>query len=330
MTQTASLDSAVGLAFVDRVKQAGAWPIRAGHPTTLQMNLGYRCNQRCAHCHLEAGPERTEQMSREVMQAALDFAARAGITDFDLTGGAPELNPHFRWLVTTLVSRGASVTDRCNLTILAEPGQQDLADFLAVQGVQVVCSLPHYRAEMTRRVRGDQVFERSISGLQKLNAAGYGHSGSRLELVLVHSPAGAILPGRQSSLEQEFRSQLHDQHGIVFTRLIVLTNNPTGRFLSFLERSGNLERYLARLEQQFNPATVANLMCRHLISVAWNGSLYDCDFNQALGMEIRSGSPARIESAAVEALVGREVRCGNHCYACTAGQGSSCGGAVAE
>ncbi len=322
-------DAAVTMPFEARVTQAKAWPIVAGRPTTLQMNLGYRCNQRCAHCHLDCHPERTEEMSREVMEATLDFAARAGIKDFDLTGGAPELNPHFRWLVGELAARGTSITDRCNLTILSEPGQEDLAEFLAEHRVKVVASLPHYRPEMTNRVRGKEAFDRSLTGLQKLNSLGYGQPESSLELVLMHSPAGAILPAKQCSLEQEFRTQLLQQHGIAFTRLTVLTNNPLGRFLQFLEKSGNLERYLARLEQQFNPATLSNLMCCSLLSVAWNGLIYDCDFNQAVEWEIRNGGAWHIGKVTVEALVGRAIRCGNHCYACTAGQGSSCGGAVA-
>ena len=206
------LDTAVSVPFADRVAASGGWPLRAEAPATLQMNLGYRCNQRCAHCHLNAGPERREAMTWETMEAALAFAARAGIADFDLTGGAPELHPHFRRLVEAITRNGGRVTERCNLTVLTEPGQEDTVPFLAAHRVRVMASLPHYRREMTDRVRGQQAFARSLQGLRALNAAGYGQPGSALELVLVYNPAGAVLPAGQADLERDFRAQLAQQY----------------------------------------------------------------------------------------------------------------------
>ena len=319
----------VTVSFEARLSGAGLWPIRAARPTCLQLNLGYRCNLRCVHCHLDAGPHRSEAMSDEVLRAAVALAARAGIRAFDLTGGAPELHPGFRRLVLTLRARGDDVIDRCNLAILSEPGQEDLADFLAAHGVRVHASLPHPGREMTDRVRGRGTHARLIDGLRRLNAVGYGRPGGPLELTLVYNPPGALLPASQSSLEADFRAELQRQHGVVFTRLVALTNLPTGRFLAFLERSGNAAAYLARLEAQFNPATLAGVMCRSLLSVGWDGTLYDCDFNQALGIAIGNGVPLRVQDVDIETLVGRPIRCRDHCYGCTAGQGSSCGGAVA-
>jgi len=327
---TSPLTSAVSLPFETRVTQLGCWPLCALTPTTLQVNLGYRCNQRCAHCHVGAGPERTEAMTRATMDAVIDAAAQAGITDVDLTGGAPELHPDFRWFVETLTRGGAQVTDRCNLTVLLEEGQEELPAFLAAQRVRVMASLPHYNADLTDRVRGQQVFARSLQALRRLNAAGYGQPGSPCELVLVYNPAGAVLPASQQELEREFRAQLHAQHGIAFTRLVALTNIPTGRFLAFLQQRGNLARYMARLERQFNPATLPHLMCRSLLSVGWDGTLYDCDFNQALGIAIRNGTTAQIQHTPIATLAGRTIRCRDHCYGCTAGQGSSCGGVISN
>ncbi len=322
------LDETVDVPFEDRVGREAAWPITALATTVLQMNLGYRCNQHCAHCHLDSGPDREEQMSQEVMEAALEFADRSGITEFDLTGGAPELNPRFRWLVKTLRARDHGVIDRCNLTILSERGQEDLPRFFADHRVRVVASLPHYAAQTTDRVRGRSVFDRSIEGLRALNEAGYGRPGGELQLDLVHSPAGAFLPGCQVSLESDFRERLRDNHGVSFTGLIAMTNMPAGRFLKFLIRSGNLSRYMHRLEQNFNPATLELLMCRTTLSVAWDGILYDCDFNQSLGLPIRNGSALNVGKVRPDKLLGRAIRCRSHCYGCTAGAGSSCGGAV--
>ncbi len=323
------LQAAVRIPFETRLQQLGAWPLRAAAPTILQMNLGYRCNQQCLHCHINAGPTRSEVMSPEVMEAALRFAGQIGIRKFDVTGGAPELHPHFRWLITAITQRGYSVTDRCNLTVLTEPGQEDLIDFLAAHRVSIMASFSHYTPAMTDRLRGDRVFIRSITALRQLNAAGYGLHERAGELVLVYNPIGAILPASQADLEAEFRTRLAEHYGIVFTRLIALANLPTGRFLTFLQTSGNLERYMARLERQFNAATLPNLMCRSLLSVGWDGTLYDCDFNQASGLAIGNGARANLRDTSLEALQGRSIHCQTHCYGCTAGQGSSCSGAVA-
>lgn len=329
-SETEIIEEVVDIPFEERLAEIGLWPIEASEPTILQMNLGYRCNQRCAHCHIEAGPHRTEVMSDEVIDACLNFADTVGITQFDLTGGAPELHPRFRELVPAIRDREAGVIDRCNLTILSEPGQEDLAEFLAKNTVSIVASLPHYNREATERMRGKGVFDRSLAGLKTLNALGYGQPGSDLELTLVYNPAGAILPGSQASLEADFRSKLREDFGIEFTNLIALINMPLGRFLGFLSKSGNLPRYMRRLEQSFNPATVESLMCRFTLSVGHDGVLYDCDFNQCIGIEIRNGRPTSIQDVSLDELVGRAVRCRSHCYGCTAGQGSSCGGAVAE
>jgi radical SAM/Cys-rich protein len=326
----AALSGLVDRPFVRRLAEAQGTPIIAGRPDLLQLNLGYRCVLECKHCHLEAGPGRTEEMSEEVIAAALAFAERAGITGFDLTGGAPELNPHFRSLVEEIRARGGSVIDRCNLAILSEPDQKDLAAFLAKNRVKVSASLPHYRPEMTERVRGQGVFGRLIEGLRRLNDVGYGGPDTGLELTLVHTPAGAILPAGQAALEADFRAELDRRYGVVFNSLIVITNVPVGRFLGFLERTGNTQSYLQRLEQSFNPGTLAGLMCRTLLSVAWDGTVYDCDFNQALGLPIAVEGSPQIGDLDAERLTGRIVRCGSHCYACTAGQGSSCSGALAE
>jgi len=328
LTASLSLEEAVTVAFEQRVARAGEWPIAALPPAVLQMNLGYRCNQRCAHCHVDASPERAEEMPWAVMQAALEFAGRSRIIEFDLTGGAPELHPHFRQLIERIKAQGGHVTDRCNLTILTEAREQDLPRFLAAHRVRVMASLPHHSCEMTDRVRGDHAFARSLAGLRALNAAGHGFPGTGLELVLVVNPSGAFLLASQESLEADFRAALA-RHGVVFTRLIALANMPIGRFLRFLIESGNLARYMRRLEASFNAATVPNLMCRTTLSLGWNGTLYDCDFNQALGLAIGNGESAHIRSATSDELTGRAVRCRSHCYGCTAGQGSSCTGAVA-
>ena len=324
------LDRSVEVPFNKRLARDGAMPLITLKPTVMQLNLGYRCNQECAHCHIEAGPDRTEEMTWDVMERTLEFADELGITEFDLTGGAPELNPNFRKLVTAIRSRDWDVITRTNLTILSEPGLEDIPQLLADNEVRVVASLPHYSRGLTDRVRGKGVFELSIEGIRKLNELGYGDPDSGLELTLVYNPAGAILPGCQDALEADFRTQLARSYGLKFTSLIALTNNPTGRFLEFLKRSGNLDQYMCRLEQNFNPATVPNLMCLTTISVGWDGTLYDCDFNQALRLRMNVGGDANILRIRPDDLLDRAVCLGSHCYGCTAGQGSSCGGAVAE
>jgi len=291
----------------------------------MQINVGKLCNQTCRHCHVDAGPDRREQMSRETMQQCLDALERCDIPTVDITGGAPELNPSFRWLVEGVRARGRKVIDRCNLTILEVPAHADLPEFFARHQVEVVSSLPHYRAPSTDKQRGAGVYEKSIRALKRLNAIGYGDGRSGLRLVLVTNPVGAFLPGPQKSLEVEWKRELMRLHGIRFDALYTITNMPIARFLDWLVESGNLEGYVEMLVNAFNPSAVAGLMCRNTLSIGWDGSLYDCDFNQMLELPL-AGAPAHIRDFDPARLEARGIVTGNHCYGCTAGAGSSCGG----
>src|SRR5206468_11685600 len=286
------------------------------------------CNQTCRHCHVDAGPDRREMMTRETMAWCLQALEATKIPTVDITGGAPELNPDFRWLVSECRARGRHVIDRCNLTVLELASQRDLAAFLAEHEVEVVCSLPHYRALNTDRQRGDGVYEKSIAALKRLNALGYGRGSPSLRLVLVTNPAGAYLPGSQASLEIEWKRELWRLHQIRFDSLYCITNMPINRYLEWLIESGNLAGYMERLVSAFNPAAVKGLMCRNTISVGWDGRLYDCDFNQMLDMRVSPGAPAHIRDFRLDALEGRPIITGRHCFGCTAGGGSSCGGAT--
>jgi radical SAM/Cys-rich protein len=301
---------------------------------TLQVNVGKRCNQACHHCHVEAGPKRTERMVAPVVTRVLELlAASRAVATLDVTGGAPELNPHFRRLVTEARRLGCAVVDRCNLTILFEPGQEDLAEFLAAHGVAVVASLPCYTADTVERQRGQGVFAKSVRGLRDLNALGYGRPGTGLRLDLVYNPVGAFLPPPQAELEARYRDELGRAFGITFDRLLTITNMPIKRFAEMLAREGAAEAYASLLVNHFNPATVEGLMCRALVSVGWDGRLYDCDFNQMLELPLaggRGGAPRSIwEIRELDALRGLPVATARHCFACTAGAGSSCGGALA-
>jgi len=313
--------------FPEALAGADQWPLRRSRLEILQINVGKVCNQTCRHCHVDAGPDRTESMSRETMELCLRALAGTEIRTVDLTGGAPELNPHFRWLVEQLRSLGLHVMDRCNLTVLETAPHRTLVEFLARHRVEVVASLPSVRALGTDRQRGEGVYEASIAALKRLNAVGYGDGRSGLRLVLVTNPVGAFLPGNQASLEAEWKRELFRLHGVRFDALYTLANLPISRFLEWLEGSGNLESYLRHLVQAFNPATVSGLMCRNTLSVGWDGRLYDCDFNQMLelGLDSSIGHIARFDGVALEK---REIRVGRHCFGCTAGAGSSCGGAV--
>ena len=296
---------------------------------TLQVNLGYKCNQSCLHCHVNAGPTRTEMMARETINEVIAFVQAAGVKTLDVTGGAPELNPHFRDLVATMTDLGVHVIDRCNLTVLEQPGQEDLAEFLAAHGVEVVASLPCYTEELVDRQRGKGVYESSIRGLQRLNALGYAGEGSPLTLDLVYNPQGPSLPPAQGPLEADYRARLGADHGIRFNRLYVLTNMPIQRFGSMLVSKGQFEDYMALLKQSYRPENLESVMCRTLLSVDWQGYVYDCDFNQMLGLPL-SGPRARTH---LKELIGRDLThhpivVRDHCYGCTAGQGSSCGGAL--
>lgn len=312
--------------FTDRLEARGLSPLHASGIDVLQVNVGRLCNQTCHHCHVDAGPDRLEVMTRDTAEACIRALAATGIPRIDLTGGAPELNPQFRWLVEQSRALGRHVMDRCNLTVLQQRGQEDLAAFLAEQRVEVICSLPYYQERETDRQRGHGVFQRSIDGLRTLNALGYGRPDSGLVLNLVYNPVGAFLPAAQKGLEADFRRQLLRQFGIEFNSLYCITNMPISRFLEFLLQSGNFERYMERLVQAFNPATVPGLMCRTMLSVGWDGRLFDCDFNQMLDLEVGFGAPRNIREFDRAALEARRIVTARHCYGCTAGAGSSCGG----
>ncbi len=316
--------------------------VRRGSLTTLQVNLGYRCNQSCSHCHVGAGPSRVEMMASSTLALIPRVLEARGIGCLDVTGGAPELHPGFRALVRDARRIGVAVIDRCNLTILSEPGQEDLASFLAQEQVKVVASLPCYLEDNVDRQRGDGVFQRSIEGLRQLNALGYGQRGSGLELVLVYNPQGPVLPPPQEGLEADYRRVLGSTYGVVFNDLYALANMPIRRFEAVLRASGELEPYRELLRRQHRPANLEAVMCRHLISVDWRGRLHDCDFNQmldlglsrqALGAAAAEGDGATDESAQLSDLLtlnpeGSAVRVAEHCWGCTAGGGSSCGGAL--
>ncbi len=298
--------------------------------TTLQVNLGYRCNQACLHCHVNAGPKRKEAMSRETIDQVLAVLETNKLENLDLTGGAPELNPDFRYLVEGARALGVHVMDRCNLTILSEPGQEDLAEFLAAQRVEVIASLPCYLEENVDLQRGKGVFRRSIEGLQRLNALGYGREGSGLRLNLVYNPQGPALPPPQQSLESDYKRQLAEKYEVHFNQLFTLANMPIQRFGSTLISKGQFEEYMQLLRDSFSEGNLAGLMCRTLVSVDWQGYLYDCDFNQMLGLSARlQGRPrSHISQLVGEDLTGQSIVVADHCYGCTAGQGSSCGGAL--
>ncbi|MBI4456320.1 MAG: arsenosugar biosynthesis radical SAM protein ArsS [Acidobacteria bacterium] len=314
--------------FEKTLRQFGQSPLHGGEVEIFQINVGKQCNQLCAHCHVDAGPDRTEIMSRETMAGCIRALASTNIPKVDITGGAPELNPHFRWIVGEIRALGRHVTDRCNLTVLAVKGQEDLPAFLAAHQVELLCSLPYYQERETDRQRGLGVFQRSIDVLKYLNRLGYGIAGSELALNLVCNPVGAFLPACQKVLEEDFKRNLHRKFGIQFNHLYCITNMPISRFLEFLLESGNYERYMERLVQAFNPTTISGLMCRNMISIGWDGRLFDCDFNQMLGLEVSFSAPCHISDFDVARLSHRRIVTGRHCYGCTAGAGSSCSGAT--
>lgn len=316
--------------FDARLAQAGLPTLQASGITVFQINVGKLCNQTCRHCHVDAGPDRTESMSRETAELCIAALARTDIPTVDITGGAPELNPNFRWLVEQARALGRHVMDRCNLSILHIPSQSDLAEFLAVHGVEIVASLPYYRASQTDAQRGDGIFEKSIEALRLLNRLGYGRAESGRLLNLVHNPVGAFLPPKQEAIEAQFRKELRERHGVEFNHLYTITNMPISRFLQFLLESGNYDGYMERLTNAFNPAAATGVMCRYTLSVSWGGGLYDCDFNQMLDLPVGYGAPTHIRDFDPALLNRRRIVTRNHCYGCTAGAGSSCGGAVAE
>ena len=297
---------------------------------TLQANLGYRCNQSCLHCHVAASPKRTEEMSWETMQTLLAFAARHKIGTLDLTGGAPELNPHFRRLVVAARKLGMRVIDRCNLTILSEPGYETLAEFLAENAVEISASLPCYLEENVDQQRGDGVFQASLAGLRQLNALGYGQPEKNRILNLVYNPLGPSLPPDQVKLEQAYKEQLATRYGVVFNQLFALANMPIQRFGSQLVTRNEFHGYMQLLKGAYKPENLDSVMCKTMISIGWQGEVFDCDFNQMLGLPLGGGSARPIYLAELldSELTGRPIRIADHCYGCTAGQGSSCGGAL--
>ena len=315
-------------AFADRLREANAFPLRAAGIEVLQLNLGKVCNQSCAHCHVDAGPDRRESMSRETAEDCLRVLEFSGIPTVDLTGGAPELNPNFRFLVREARRLGRHVIDRSNLTILVARGYEKLPEFLAAEGIEIVASLPCYLEENCDRQRGAGVFQQSIAALRRLNELGYGEQGTGLLLNLVHNPVGPCLPPPQQELEAAYRQKLRGRYGIEFTHLYTITNMPISRFLDDLLRSGQYEAYMAKLIAAFNPATVGRLMCRTTLSVDWQGYLYDCDFNQMLELRVEDGLPQHIRDFDLATLINRPIVTGQHCFGCTAGQGSSCQGTL--
>ena len=320
--------------FSEAAHQAGFSGGRL-NPTRIeifQMNVGKLCNQTCAHCHVDAGPDRKEEnMTRATFERCLEILAQYDIPTVDITGGAPEMNPNFRWFVAECRKLGKHVIDRCNLTIImSNPKYRDLPEFFAANGVEVVSSLPHYSALRTDGQRGEGVFEDSIKAMQLLNAVGYGQEGSDLKLNLVYNPSGAFLPGNQASLEAEFKRQLKRKHDVVFNQLYAITNMPISRFLEYLLDAGIYETYMQTLLDAFNPAAVAGVMCRNTISVGYDGYLYDCDFNQMLNLKVATPNHRpHLDDFDFEALSNRDIVLDQHCFGCTAGAGSSCGGQVA-
>lgn len=299
-------------------------------PEIFQINIGKLCNQTCAHCHVDAGPDKkVENMSKATLEKCLKILETHHIPTVDITGGAPEMNPHFRWFVEECTKMGKKVLTRCNLTIImSNPKYYDLPEFFAENKVQVISSLPYFTKSRTDSQRGDGVFEDSIEALKKLNKVGYGVEGSDLILDLVYNPSGAFLPGHQSSLEHEFKLQLSRRYGITFNNLLVITNLPISRFLDYLIESGNYTEYMTSLVEAYNPATISGLMCRFTLSISWDGYIYDCDFNQMLDLKV-SGNSRHIDEFDLNILMERNIVLNQHCYGCTAGAGSSCGGEIA-
>ncbi|RMF45500.1 MAG: radical SAM/Cys-rich domain protein [Deltaproteobacteria bacterium] len=313
--------------FSRTVRQQTGADLKAEGPSLIQVNVGLKCNLACRHCHVEGSPARTEQMDWQTMTSVLKLAEAFPGIQVDITGGAPELNPHFFDFILALRQAGHPVQVRTNLTVLFEPGQEETAAFFRDQQVQLVASLPCYLDRNVDAQRGQGVYRRSLDAIRLLNQLGYGRD-EALPLNLVYNPGGAFLPPDQQSLEQDYRDHLEKEHGVVFTRLLTIANMPIGRFLEDLRSRNEEQAYRLLLEDSFNPATVAGLMCRHQICIAWDGSLSDCDFNQVLGMGLADGLPGHIDELDPAVLAGRTIHTGIHCFGCTAGCGSSCGGAL--
>jgi len=315
--------------FQQKLEESGLYPLKPSGVQVFQVNVGKMCNQVCKHCHVDAGPDRKEIMTRETMQQCLAaLQNNPGLQIVDITGGAPEMNPDFRWFVEEIIKLGRHVIVRCNLTIImANKKYYDLPEFYKLHNIEVVSSLPFYTKDRTDRQRGDGVFESSINALQMLNDVGYGREGSGLILNLVYNPAGAFLPPSQHSLEKEYKLSLMKQYSIEFNNLFAITNLPISRFLDYLLQSGNYEKYMEKLVNSYNPVAAVNVMCRNTISISWDGYLYDCDFNQMLDLKVACSSK-HISQFNTGTLNNRNIIVGQHCFGCTAGSGSSCGGTV--
>lgn len=318
----------ISRSFAEALGGSGLYPLRASSIEILQINVGRKCNQTCRHCHVDAGPDRTEMMTDAVVDRCLEVIESTDIPTIDITGGAPELHKRWREIVIRSRNAGKHVIDRCNLTITRLPNYRYLPEFFAEHAVEVTASLPHYRASQTDRQRGDGVFEESIAALQELNSFGYGAEGSGLILNLVTNPVGTFLPGDQASLERDWKRQLRRLFGIEFNRLYTITNLPVSRYLEFLESQNRTLDYLEQLVNAFNPAAASGVMCRTTLSVGWDGRLYDCDFNQMLEIGVTDDVPQTIFDFDVPALAARTIATGPHCFGCTAGSGSSCTGAT--
>ncbi|MBL8150144.1 MAG: arsenosugar biosynthesis radical SAM protein ArsS [Blastocatellia bacterium] len=316
------------ISFEQKLNQHGYSKFLASEVKTLQLNVGKKCNQACKHCHVDAGPNRTEEMTRETADKVLLALQLSKIKTVDITGGAPELNPSFEYVVTAAKKLGCHIIVRCNLTVLLVDGKEHLPEFFRDNEIEVISSLPYFLADRTDSQRGEGVFEASLKALWKLNQLGYGQEGTNLLLNLVYNPVGAYLPPDQASVERDFKKELFERYRIVFNRLYTITNMPINRYLNYLHKSGNYEKYMQRLIESFNPGTIDGLMCRHLVSVSWDGNLYDCDFNQMLNLPIKTIESRTIDTFNSNLLSGREIETGLHCFGCTAGTGSSCGGTI--
>jgi radical SAM/Cys-rich protein len=317
-------------AFTTKLRESNLFPLTPTPIEIFQVNVGKMCNQVCKHCHVDAGPDRKEIMTRETMQQCLDAVKRSGAHTVDLTGGAPEMNPDFRWFVEELSALGKKVIVRCNLTIIvANPKYNDLPEFFKAHNIEVVSSLPYFSAVRTDSQRGEGVFERSVRALKMLNAVGYGMPGTGLTLNLVYNPSGAFLPADQAGLEHEFKLKLRKGWEIEFNNLFAITNLPVSRFLDYLIESGNYDTYMDKLIAAYNPVAASNVMCRNTVSVSWDGYLYDCDFNQMLELKVDVPGVQHVSQWNTEQLAARSIVVNQHCFGCTAGAGSSCGGTVA-
>jgi radical SAM/Cys-rich protein len=328
MDQLDQLSRAKGESFTAKLRDSGLHPLRADGIEILQLNITRRCNLACKHCHVQAGPHRTETMSRDTLEQCMDIARRYSIPTVDITGGAPETHPDLEWFLRGTAALKRRIIVRSNLVILLEEPYRRFLDVYAQLGIEVVGSVPDYRQDRTDRQRGVGAFEKSVQAIRLLNERGYGMEGTGLVLDLVHNPAGAFLPGSQPALEHEYKTQLHSRYGIVFNKLFCLTNCPVGRYLDYLVRTDNLNDYMGTLRGAYNPAAARNVMCRTTLSVGWDGTLFDCDFNQMLGLPVNSGAPVHIRDFDFHKLRHREIVVRDHCFACTAGAGSSCQGAL--